>query len=560
MKSRLNMARPYFTNYIPKFLFFASIILSIFTTYYVSGHFVDSDTSSELVLASHWIETGKILSPDWFYATELRFLHVQWIYAPLMLLLDDWFLVRYIGALIMQALYLTSFACLVHAAGKSKNFFFYGAALLLLPVSVTYGRVVLYHNHYLPNITVSFFLLALSMHFVGEVNWRSRKTWLKLFFLAVLSFAAGLNSIRQLMITHAPLLLMAVLLYWIEDFKNEDSSKTSFFKPVHLNFLLCAIYSALFSYCGLMAQGFLRSKLGLQVELQAETNILSFIGFDYIPDMLYGFFHQFGYRKKVAMLSVSGILGLGSIFTGCYLLFISHKRLFRNKTPQDKRSILLSSFFWAHTAVMTLIFLLTSGSSPYYYPLYLALCFPWAVPLLLTYFEELPATVHLLHPKKLFVVVSVLILLLSSAINFAYFHGSDRFPQTYEGLTFHNRDHKEELTEVVDFLMEQGYDKGYASYWECNLITEMTSGSIPMVLINDQYFNASGNLQYRNWLTTLWSRESPCEKPFLLLAKEASQPFSNSDSGAYCTQIYTGHSHVAYSIDNLDEFIKTLYG
>ena len=556
MKNKLQLSASRLHTVLPKLLFLCSVIISIFTTYYATGHFLDSDASSELVLTRHLLDSGKLLSSDWFYATELRFMHVQWIYMPLMLLLDDWQMVRYVGALIMHALYIISFACLVHAAGKSKRFFFYGAALLLLPVSVNYGRIVLYHNHYLPNIALSFFLLALTLHFAGAVDWRCKKTWIRLFFLAVLSFAGGINSVRQLMITHAPLLLLAVLLCWIED-ANGENRKASLLRSSNLNFLFCVLFSTFFSLAGLMAQNFLCNKLGLQIAVQSENNVLSFIGFEHIKDILYGYFHQFGYRKDVTMLSVSGILSLGGIFAGCYWMVISIKRLLQSNSQQDKRWVLFSGFFAAHVTVMLLLFLVTSSPNGYHYPLYLSLCFPWAVPLILSHWEELPAEVHPLHFRKLLAAVSVLILLLSGAINHSYFQGSDSFPQTYEGLSVQNKDKRADMEEVVAFLMEQGYDKGYASYWNCNIVTEMTSGSIPMVLIRDQ--NSSPNLSYRTWLTALWFQEMPCEKPFLLLRTEENGVFLPSDSSVYCTPIYTDEKYVAYSIDNYEEFVKTLY-
>ena len=246
---------------------------------------------------------------------------------PLMLLLDNWQMVRYVGALIMHALYIISFACLAHAAGKSKRFFFYGAALLLLPISVNYGRIVLYHNHYLPNITISFFLLALTMHFTNTVDWHCKKTWVRLFLLAALSFASGINSIRQIMITHAPLLLIAVILCWVEDAKDTGNGKAAFLRPANFNFLCCVLFSACLSFAGLMAQSFLCSKLGLHIAIQSENNTLNFAGFDYIKDILYGYFHQFGYRQNAPVLSISGILSLGGIFTGGYWIVISVKRL-----------------------------------------------------------------------------------------------------------------------------------------------------------------------------------------------------------------------------------------
>lgn len=559
MKNKLQISASLIPKKLPELLFLCSVVISIFTTYYATGHFLDSDASSELVLARHLLDSGKLFSSDWFYGSELRFLHVQLIYMPLMLLLDDWQMVRYVGALIMHALYIISFASLVHAAGKSKRFFFYGASLLLLPVSVNYGRIVLYHNHYLPNITIAFFLLALTMHFTDTVDWRCRKTWVKLFLLAALSFAGGMNSIRQLMITHTPLLLIAVILCWAEDARSADGEKAALLRPSNLNFLACTLFSAFFSLAGLIAQNILCDKLGLHIAIQSENNLLTFVGFDEIKDILYGYFHQFGYRKNVSMLSISGILSLGGIFIGCYWAVISVKRLLQNSPKQNKRSLLLSGFFAAHLTVMVLLFLITEGPDGYHHPLYLSLCFPWVVPLILNHWEELPTKMHPLHFKKLLAVISVLMLLLSGAVNHAYFQGSDRFPQVYEGLSVQNKDKRADMEEVVTFLMDQGYDKGYASYWNCNIITEMTDGNIPMVLIHDPDSNHSGNLIYHNLLTSLWFQDIPCEKPFLLLRIEGEELFQESDSSVYCTQIFREGKYVAYSIDRLEEFVETLH-
>lgn len=263
------------------------------------------------------------------------------------------------------------------------------------------------------------------------------------------------------------------------------------------------------------------------------------------------------------MLSVSGLLSLGGIFIGCYLVFTAAKQLLQRKSGQNKRTTLLSVSFLVHVAVMLMIFMITGGdggyNTNYYYPLYLSLCYPWAIPLLLIHFEELPKRMHPMYIKKFFAVVTVVILLLSSAVNFAYFQGSDRFPQTYEGLMFQVKDKKAELTEVVNFLTEQGYDKGYASYWECNIVTEMTSGNIPMVLLKNYKEDEGANLAYRNWLTLLWNRESPCQKPFLLLTNDVwKDTFQESDSSVYCTPVYSDDHCTAYRIDDLEAFADTL--
>lgn len=256
------------------------------------------------------------------------------------------------------------------------------------------------------------------------------------------------------------------------------------------------------------------------------------------------------------MLSVNGILALGGIFTGCYLLFLSVKQLRKNISAADRRKSLLAVFFLSYVAVMMLVFFVTRGSEPlYHYPLYLSLCFSWAVPVLLTALEDIPAAIHPLQPKKIFAVVTVIFVLLSSFVNICYFNGSDRFPQTYEGLGFQNRDKKAELEDVAAYLSAEGYDKGYACHWEGNILTEMTDGQIPMVAI---FCGENGNLSYAPYLYSLWLRESPCEKPFLLLTEEGSSSFMKSDSSAFCTQIYSDYHHVVYSIDNLEDFVETL--
>lgn len=553
----------HYTNLIPALLFLATVIINIFTTHYVSSHYIDADTSSELILAQHWIDAKTPLSPDWIYGSELRLFHSQLVYVPLMLLLDNWQTVRFIGILIMQALYILSFGCLVRASGQSRNFFFYGAAMLLLPISVVYGRIVLYHNHYLPNITISFFLIALSMGFVDKVDWRNWKTWLRLTLLAILSFAGGLNSIRQLLITHTPLVLTLVALCWVEDTKNHDKTKSAFLKPANLRFLFCNVFSAGFSLLGLKANHFLCDRFGLHIFVQSDNKALSLMDAQYINDMLYGFFHQFGFREGVSMLSVNGILTLGSIFTGCYLIFISVKRLLRSHSAQNKRKTILSLFFLAHIIVLISVFLVTTGSSaPYHYPLYLSLCFSWAVPLILTHLEELPSAIHPLQAKRLFASVSVLLLLLSGTVNILYFQGSERFPQVYEGLLFQNRNKKAELTEAVAYLTQHGYDKGYADHWDSGVIVEMTNGNMPMVTIDySRDFTGSnivGNIEYQHTLISLWLRESPCKKPFLILTAADAESLAVSNTLKYCTEVYAGQHHVIYDINNLDAFMDTL--
>lgn len=542
-------------NLLPKLLFLFSAILSIVTTYYVTGHILDSDASSELVLAKQLAETGKILSSDWYYSTELRVVNTQLVYAPMFLLFHDWHLVRFFSALVMQAVYILSYGFLLHQSGFSRNSFYGSASLLLLPVSVTYGRIVLYHCYYMPHIIISFLLVGLFLGFASKKQLFSVKGGLRLFCLLALAFLGGLGGIRQLMITHAPMLLAVLLACIAEDFHNGKTDTPSLLSRQKLILLAVALLSLAAAFLGYkvytgvfpryynFSSGYTNTDLGI-------------LDFSELGEVLYGFLHQFGFRKEISMLSILGILSLGGIFAAGYCVYLAVRNSCAHRPGKDLRKTLVCSFFLCYTVVMTAVFLITS--SYYYYPLYYALCLSWAVPLLLSIPEHVPQDLHPLHMKRLFSWAAVLILFVNGLANAAYFNGVEKFDQVYEGLTIQEKDKADQMAPVVAFLVENGYDAGYADFVEGNLVTELSDGQVAMtnLRIPGTFNDNTMELQYYNWLTSQWQQEAPKEKPFLLLRQRNLNRFENSGYFQYCTQVYTDEFHGVYRIDDLEGFLN----
>ena len=198
-------------------LFFALCgLMSLYLTYKTAGNLLDSDASSELVLARLLADTNQILSRDWFYSTELRVLNTQLIYMPLFKIFSDWKLVRFFGALLLQAILVLSYYFLSRQAGFSRNVFFLTGGLLLLPASTPYARIVLLHSYYVPHIAIGFFLLGLLLGFGNSEKKKGlRIAYLVLFLL--LSLLSGLGGVRQLLVTFLPLLAAAFLLLLCSD-------------------------------------------------------------------------------------------------------------------------------------------------------------------------------------------------------------------------------------------------------------------------------------------------------------------------------------------------------
>ena len=57
-------------------------------------HFINSDDASELVLANILADQHGIITRDWYYSTELRFLNTNLVNAPLFMIFHNWRLVR----------------------------------------------------------------------------------------------------------------------------------------------------------------------------------------------------------------------------------------------------------------------------------------------------------------------------------------------------------------------------------------------------------------------------------------------------------------------------------
>lgn len=539
---------------LPALLFFLIIALNTLTTYHATGSFIDSDASSELVLAHQLSQTGQILSRDWIYSTELRVLNTQLIYAPMFLIFSDWHLVRFSSALILQAIYIGTYGFMLNQGGFSKRQFYMSAALLLLPVSVAYGRIVLYHCYYIPHISLSFLLVGLFLGFSEKTALSPVRSCVRLGFLLFFSFLGGLGGIRQLMITHAPMLLLLLLLCFLEDLQSNDCRKAALFSRQKILLFAVAFLGLLAAFIGYKVNTTIFPKYYTFTSYNETT--LDIPDADVINRLIYGFLHQFGFRKYTAMLSLLGILSLGSIPAAGFCLYLSFRNIRSYPSGQDLRKTMVQLFYLGYWIVMTAVFLLTDGG--YHYVLYYVICLPWAVPLLISIPTHIPRTIHPFNVKRIFSWVTVCILFANGFANTAFFNGVEKFDQIYEGLKFQNKDKAAQMAELADYLTENGYDAGYATFWEGNILTEISDGKLPMTNLDLIEIDGGADLQYYQWLTSQWQQEAVKEKPFFVTRTNYQHLFEVSDAFQYCTLIYADDFHCAYSIDHLQEFIDTL--
>lgn len=548
MKNRLSGRQNRLLQWWPAILFLLSFAASVLTTYYVTKNILDSDASSELVL-SHYLAHSSdfILSKDWFYSTELRVLNTQLIYSVFFRFFSDWSFVRFCSAMTMQALLLISCGYLLHEAGFGRKAFFLSGSLLLLPVSVAYGRIVLYHCYYMPHIILSFFLIGLTLGFAKSVNWKSWKVYIRLTLLILFSFIGGLGGVRQLMITHAPLLLGIVALCFLEDSREADKSKSSFLSSRNLPLVAAAVAGALFSLLGLMVN---TRVLSQYYNFSQQSGFaISLLPASELKNVAYSFFHHFGFRQGNPLLSLMGILSAAGIFAGCYCVYLSVRRFLAHGNDQDIRKSLFRIFFLSVSFITLVLFAVTKDSTDYQYALYLIFILPWAVLLLAAELEELPRETHILRAEKLLPFLTVAILLANSLVNVLFFQGNEKFDQVYEGLHYRNMDVKNSISDAAAFVADNGYDLGFATFWNGNIVTEITDGRVRMV--NICLVPAADCTIYDNWLNFFSYREQPAEKPFMLMAAAEFEVFSRTEAYKNCSLVYQDEHY--YVFDILDQ-------
>lgn len=544
--AKLGSRKERLAQYLPVAVFLLSALVSAAVTWYVTGTYLDSDSASELVLAKHLADTRQLLSQDWIYGTELRVFQMQWVFAPLMCFLNNWHLVRFLGTMILQTAYILSFAYMARQAGFRWQTIWYGAALLLLPVSVTYGRIVLYHTYYITYITMSLLIFGLVLNLNRTFRPRKLRSWLLVGVLMAVSFLSGTNSIRQMMITHAPMLFSIVLLSLRQD--TPESRSAAILSRPALRLLAFALVAAACSFAAVKFNQAVLHKYFTDNPYYSEaTNLMEAAC---LRNMVYGYLHQFGFRISVPLLSLFGILSVASLVAFGYGLYVSVVQIRDGLTPRGLVMLQLFSF----STVMAVVFLLTADIHTYF-PLYLCLMWPWAVLPLVEGWGSNPKQYSPLHKNRIFAWIAALTVIFSGWLNVAWFFRAPGLSQAYEGLYYQERDTASRLSGASEFLLENGYQIGYAGYWNANVVTEMTNGAVRMIGLTASDDSEDG-IQYYTFLTSLWLREAPNEKPFLLMDCGKQPP---AEMAPYCVQVYADDCYCVYDITDLEAVRERLY-
>lgn len=519
--------------------FIGVLVLNVLVVFQTSLHVLDSDTSSELVLSKHLNETGRIVSEDWFYSTDLQVLNVHLIFAPLFSLFSVWRHVRFFGVLILQGMLLLSYWYLCKAAKLNRKAYLLGGGLMLLPLSVAYGRIVLYNVHYIMHTIVSYLLIAFFLSLLRDLEEKRSKLSFALHLLALqlLSLGSGTNGIRQACMTHLPMLLVLAIVLVKPSLKS-DPKPAWFWLCGALLILSCVAFGIGYLINGELAKQYTFANYGgSRIQLKS---------MDIVKDTLFGFLHMFGYRRGVLLVSAAGILSLlglvaGAIVGGhCCMVLVS-------KEWERPFAVRFLTLLFPCGIILYFLFLFIVSSVDWptlYINMYFPLFFPMVGALLTSPMPE--KRNQLGSPQKIMAGFVAVVLLLNALFNVLYFCNPKKYAQDYEGLGWWDIHTASELEPLRAHLVDNGYDVGYCSYWFGNILTEMSNGqleTVPIGLTKDEIY-------FYQWLTEKEQVDLVPQKPFVIIARDELPFFEASEIFPHCNLMVEQIDYLAYEVDD----------
>lgn len=432
----------------------AILFMNAFIFYKNGKNLVNADDSSELVLASFLAKGNGFISRGWVYSSELRVLNTQWIRALLFRFTQNWMLVRILGNLFLEGWLLGSYTFLCKWMTKNKNWFWYTSPFLLLPFSHEVFYVMGEMGYYLPHLAISFTILGLWLY-LSQNPARPRIAHV---VLCILSFVSCLGGLRQLTVTFVPMWL-AVLWLVLRHSRELESGRTFVRKYTYL------WTSSLAGIVGYLVNAKVLSRIFL-FDTYSKL-VLVQPTFERLQVILRTFLNTFGYSEDgvpdTPLFSGKGILFVLSLcFMVCLLFLVLALWKQREKLSLTGEFLLLFSICDFGIVVLLYIFTDMSVTTRYY-----ALSLMMFVPLLIVFYQEADLAVGV---KKLFLGSMAMLLCILGAGEYHACLTSDMNTCRMAS---------------VEWLKQEGYTLGYASFWNANVLTELSDGQIEMVSLTE---------------------------------------------------------------------------
>lgn len=462
-----------------------SFLLVVFLNVFCHDHWLDSDMAAEMMFSKLLAEEGRLFAtPDWYYSTEFRFLYTHWIMGPLFRICEDWHAIRAITNIVSYVLMLGAYYYCMKPLKVKKGLVITTSAILLLPFSETMMTHMVMGNTYMFHVIIVFWFFGLYLR-LAQGN---QGKWFipELVLFAALALICGVSGVRYLLALQCPLVLAGfVYLLKSEGFKNfrqnlnEKNFITEFralWKSFTMKYLLYAMLGVVGSVAGYGINVLYVSKHYVFQTYDATNFIAVYQGvfFERLQNALGSLLMLFGYIPDRGVISLRGVVTLAAFAMIAVIVFVC-VRAYKGTFGQRQ---FVSLFLVISFVLNVFVFVFTTSTMV---PRYYLTVFIFVLPVLCFYLEQ----------EQLYFDRAWVTLLLAGCLLLA----SGKTVLSYMSV-----DKNAEKRVVAEFLQEKGYDFGYATYWNANIITELTDGQVEVAnvldAVNLDYFKWSSPMKY----------------------------------------------------------------
>ena len=542
----MNQTKKNWLDYVSVLALSVAVLILILLNIFWGENWINSDMAAEMIFSKLLAEEGRfIASPNWYYSTEFRVLYTQLVMVPLHRILSDWHVIRVITNVVFYGLMLASFYFVCKPLKVRGRNLWLCALALFVPVSEAVMTHLQMGNTYMSHVILCFVSFGLFLRLCdrNQSNSRGRYVIYALLFGAI-CVILGLSGVRYLLDVLVPLVLTGgIFVMQSGSFKllREEPNKEHFsglFKTEQIRYFFVSLAGIICGAVGYLINARFISKM-YPFQTYDSTNFIVIqdgVFWDRVQNALGELLQLFGYIENRAFLSMRGLITMLAFVMIAVLGFVWVKSMryscaqsTSQAEPAEQNHRRFTVLFAGVSLCLHLfVFIFTTSTMVDRYFI------PVAIFFLLT------LAVYMEWEKLAFdrVVVCLILggsLVLAGVKTYYSFIANDKNADRYE---------------MAEYLVEEGYTFGYASYWNSNIMTEVSDGALEMA--NLWSLESLGDFK---WSSKKSSYE-PKEGKIFLIA-ENSELEALKEYGVQEKQkiIFENESYTVFHFDSQAEFL-----
>ncbi len=484
-KLRQRMCRAF-----PYLVMLAAYLVSVVFWGLYGSHNINADDASEMILATLLNEEGVFLSPNWLYSTELRVISPVPLYQLGLKLFASWHAARTFAVAIVMAGVMASALFMMRSLRLERSAPWFAAALMI-PFSGTYAYIIMFSCYYAVHLMLSFVMLGLIARY-GRAGLKGGKASIGL--LAALGLFSGLGGIRMLTMFVAPV-AAATLVMAVVAAKDVERMRDAAHMPA-ARMCGASMFALLLAGAGYV----INEKVIAQRYIYAVYNDQQIgpFAFSDVWDQFDRLVRDLGYRRGELFFSIGGINSLLALMVGALMLLAVVRLLARWGTLKAEHRLLLLTGMAAVALGMLLNVLLHMEITRYFIVGTLLL-----IALVFAEIETELGKNAALRACAACLLVGCFAFMGQYMLRYQYKQGDVNYEM------------------AADWLIENGYTQGYATFWNANTLTEASDGQIEMWVIEDSRKKEWVNLSLHKTLQRKAHMEqAPQGKVFLLITED----------------------------------------